>query len=109
MCLCEYCLEQCVWLPKDNGGCTFLLVRIPVVSELATVTSGVDDQVNVIVAWHCCSMSQRTSLVYLTDVEITKVSLSQYGRRPGERPGEKWQQYNVGIVCKQCLYRSMQF
>ena len=39
-------------------------------------TSGLDDQVNFIVAWYCCSMSQRTSLIYLTDIEITKVSLS---------------------------------
>ena len=55
------------------------MINLPVgyYDTVAGYTSGVDDQVNVIVAWYCCSMSQRTSLVYLTDIKLTKLSLSQ--------------------------------
>ena len=75
VCLCEYCLVLTVhwWLHISVGSySSFIRVYINI---RATVTSGVDDQINVIVAWDCCSMSQRTSLVYLTDIEIMEVSL----------------------------------
>ena len=71
MCMCVCVCASTVY----NSVCVFgyLKAMVAVLSEY--ITSGVDDQINVIVAWHCCSMSQRTSLVYLTDIEITKVSL----------------------------------
>ena len=39
------------------------------------ITSGIKNQVNVIVAWYNSTMSQRPSFHYLTNVEVPETSL----------------------------------